>query len=36
MKIILNTERDILIELGFSIYSLCDHPHKYILFFIAV
>lgn len=29
-------ERYILKELGFSLYNIMDHPHKYILYFIKV
>jgi transcription initiation factor TFIIIB Brf1 subunit/transcription initiation factor TFIIB len=30
------TERYILKELGFSLYSTMDHPHKYILYFVKL
>lgn len=29
-------ERYILKELGFSLYNIMDHPHKYILYFVKV
>jgi hypothetical protein len=33
---LLMVERYILKELGFSLYNIMDHPHKYILYFIKV
>lgn len=30
------TERQILIELGFGMYNIMQHPHKYILYFVKV
>lgn len=35
-SIILTTEIDILSELGFLLYSLNEHPHKFILYYISV
>lgn len=29
-------ERQILIDLGFSIYSVTEHPHKYVLYYVKV
>lgn len=34
-SIILKTEVDILTELGFLLYSLNEHPHRYILYYIS-
>ncbi|CEG47564.1 ania-6a type cyclin [Plasmopara halstedii] len=29
-------ERQVLIDLGFSIYSITEHPHKYVLYYVKV
>lgn len=33
---LITTERYLLKELGFSLYNIMDHPHKYILYFIKL
>lgn len=33
---LITVERQVLIDLGFSIYSVTEHPHKYVLYYIKV